>query len=169
MDFADRRAALNIEAGLYTFVFDISLENYYRMLTYLVINEQLLQEIGSGIFQLRLLLNCYDGTVSLLSSIGLNHLQRMYFGTDSYFRKAANPEYNRNIAVKQNRLQKPFKYATIKTGRTYPEWTIHTHVQKIKWIDSSLLLYGKREPQKCFRLQEVQHGGENGRHRTSEL
>lgn len=91
------------------------LESYYQLLTFLMVNDQLLEEIDSDILHLFLRLDCYDGAVSLLSPMALNNLRRMYLGVESYFEKVVNSECNSILypfykSVICNKIQHAFRW-----------------------------------------------------------
>lgn len=91
------------------------LESYYQLLSYLMINEQLLEDLDNNILPLLLQLDYHSGAMSILAPMALNSLRRMYLGTESYFRKIGNAEDSSILrlfykSVICNKIQHSFRW-----------------------------------------------------------
>lgn len=68
-------------------IIDCYLQCYYQLLTYFILNEQLIKTLGTEVLHTLLQLDSYGQSVSLYSPIAMNRLRRMYVGIEKYYKK----------------------------------------------------------------------------------
>ena len=103
------------------------LDKYYQILTYLMVNEEMIKESAtiSQILGILLHLDQEEGSISLLSPMALNSVRKMYLCVDQYYRKLLG-EYGgdqvlslfyRNVIIKK--VQHTFRWFIQKEGKFF--------------------------------------------------
>lgn len=80
-------------------VMEAYLESYYQALTFLMMNEQLLEDLGSDILQALLQMDCSEDSMSLFSPMAMNQLRKMYLGIELYYRRLLELQDKNTVMV----------------------------------------------------------------------